>query len=161
MKICKWFFLQFLVLSLYCLCYHLYWILFCFNPFMSVCHSFCMMIPVDVETQILWEMFLGKAFVPVELLVLIKDATIANMFCLVTLIIILKIGKRLCDTQWSVHIAFPLSRRKCYIGQTGWCINERTWEHTAPVKTIAAGHSSAHYHACKCRPVHSNISVLA
>lgn len=65
---------------------------------MSVCHSFCMMIPVDVETQILWEMFLGKAFVPVELLVLNKDATIANMFCLVTLIIILKIGKRLCDT---------------------------------------------------------------
>ena len=56
----------------------------------------------------------------------------------------------------------PLSCGKCYIGQTGRCINDRTREHAASVKAItAAGHLAAHCRVCTCAPKLNNIDILA
>ncbi|CAN8008485.1 unnamed protein product [Ixodes pacificus] len=56
----------------------------------------------------------------------------------------------------------PLSCGKCYIGQTGRCVNDRTREHAASVRTIAAGgHLPAHCRECQCAPFFSKIAIMA
>ncbi|CAN7981531.1 unnamed protein product [Ixodes pacificus] len=56
----------------------------------------------------------------------------------------------------------PLSCGKCYIGQTGRCVNDRTREHAASVRTIAAGgHLPAHCRECQCAPFFSKITIMA
>lgn len=47
----------------------------------------------------------------------------------------------------------PLSGGKCYIGQTGRCINDRLWEHRTAVQALAAGgHLADHCRRCRCVP---------
>ena len=61
--------------------------------------------------------------------------------------------------QTGVVYQIPLTCGRCYIGQTGRCINDRAREHAASVKGAAAGHLSAHCRTCGCSPSFNNISI--
>ncbi|MDD9362161.1 MAG: hypothetical protein PV344_04465, partial [Anaplasma sp.] len=64
-----------------------------------------------------------------------------------------------CETGIVYHI--PISCGKCYIGQTGSYINDRTREHAASAKGTTAGHLPAHCRTCECTAVFNNITILA
>lgn len=64
-----------------------------------------------------------------------------------------------CETGVVYHI--PLSCGKCYIGQTGRCVNERMREHAASVKGTTAGHLPAHCRSCRCSAELNNITIIA
>ena len=65
-----------------------------------------------------------------------------------------------CEKE--VIYSIPLSCGKCYIGQTGRCINDRTREHAASVKALtAAGHLPAHCRVCQCTPDFHHINIVA
>lgn len=55
----------------------------------------------------------------------------------------------------------PLSCGKCYIGQTGRCINDRAREHAASLKGTSAGHLAAHCRTCHCSAAFKDITILA
>lgn len=63
-----------------------------------------------------------------------------------------------CETGVVYNI--PLSCGKCYIGQTGRCINDRTREHAASLKGTTAGHLPAHCRSCKCSAAFSSLTIL-
>ena len=64
-----------------------------------------------------------------------------------------------CETGVVYHI--PLSCGKCYIGQTGRCINDRTREHAASLRGTTAGHLPAHCRTCECSAEFSSVTILA
>lgn len=65
-----------------------------------------------------------------------------------------------CDKGVVYNI--PLSCGRSYIGQTGRCINDRTREHAANLRNLAApGHLAAHCRECMCEAKLETVSILA
>lgn len=55
----------------------------------------------------------------------------------------------------------PLSCGKCYIGQTGRCINDRAREHATSLTGTSAGHLAAHCRTCHCSAAFKDITIIA
>ena len=65
----------------------------------------------------------------------------------------------LCQKEVVYNI--PLTCGKCYIGQTGRCINDRTREHATSLRNLtAAGHLAAHCRACQCEAQLRNVNIV-
>lgn len=64
-----------------------------------------------------------------------------------------------CEKGVVYHI--PLSCGKCYIGQTGRCLNDRTREHAASLKGTNAGHLPAHCRNCACSAEFNSVTIIA
>lgn len=59
---------------------------------------------------------------------------------------------RFVECSVAVVYMIPLSCGKCYIGQTGRCLNDRLREHRASVSAVAAaGHLADHCRRCACK----------
>lgn len=68
---------------------------------------------------------------------------------------------RFVPCRTAVVYKIPLSCGRCYVGQTGRCINVRLREHRAAVKALAGGgHLADHCRRCSCSPYYEKTSVL-
>lgn len=64
---------------------------------------------------------------------------------------------RCCE---GVVYKIPLSCNKCYVGQTGRCLNDRLREHNYSLSATVGGHLSLHCNVCKCKPSFPDTAVL-
>ena len=64
-----------------------------------------------------------------------------------------------CGKGLVYHI--PLSCRKCYVGQTGWCFNNRLLDHKASLRGSPCSNLSLHCRECGCVPLLSDARVLS
>lgn len=63
-----------------------------------------------------------------------------------------------CVSSVVYKISLPCNR--CYLGQTGRCINIRLREHHYLLKATVGGHLLMHCRDCKCRPDFSRVIIL-
>ncbi|XP_077560826.1 uncharacterized protein LOC144175660 [Haemaphysalis longicornis] len=76
-------------------------------------------------------------------------------------------GKAACTTKHATRFMecvvyrIPLDCGRCYVGQTGRCINDRLREHRAAVNSlVGGGHLADHCRRCTCTPDFHNTRVL-
>lgn len=68
--------------------------------------------------------------------------------------------RQFVDCKSCVVYCIPLSCKKCYIGQTGRCINDRLREHSNSLKGSVGSHIAVHCHRCGCTPLFEQCHVL-
>ncbi|CAN8004673.1 unnamed protein product, partial [Ixodes hexagonus] len=78
--------------------------------------------------------------------------------------------KKQCNTKHRTQYApceneviynIPLTCGRCYIGQTGRCINDRAREHAANLRNLAGpGHLAAHCRTCLCEAELEHVRIL-
>lgn len=68
---------------------------------------------------------------------------------------------KLVDCGRGVVYHIPLSCGKCYVGQTGRCVNNRLLDHKASLRGTPCSNLSLHCRECGCAPLLSEAKVLS
>ena len=71
-----------------------------------------------------------------------------------------KHAKQFVGCRGNVVYKIPFTCGRCYIGQTGRCINERLREHAYSLKGSVSSHLVDHCRKCDCEPIFKDCEIL-